>query len=625
VISLESLLRVPHIDTGYGFDVSSDGQSVCFSWNKTGKWELYEIFLSPFARGARGKTAVSSADFQPATSGPGAKFAPKYSPDATRIAYAVDLDGAENYHLFILNRETQKATDLLPDIEFALQPNFDWSPDGTQIALLADRDGRFDAYIISAPGGSHGQMAKLSEASKENQRAEFKKVFSCAHPCWLAKWSPDGKWIAIEVEGQGLDRSIFLVNLSSGETRQIGSGINAKDPYWSPDGNWLAFCSDKPGEYSIGLYELKRGGFDILSIGDGNQESPRWTPDGFNLICTRQNGAVTDLMRHEFDRLPTYYKVAAGLHSHPVVTPDVNHVLFIFENTSHPPDLWKLNLVDGQFQQLTQSLPSELKNTDFINPEEVSYLGMDNTPVPALLYKPKKTPSPAVVVVHGGPNWHYSNFWNPFMAYCALRGWTVLAPNYRGSTGYGRDWMNAARFDYGGVDARDVAAGAQWMVKEGLADAEKITVTGASHGGYLTMACLTKYPELWAAGSAVVPFLNWFTSHENSREDLKHWDIENMGDPGENKSLWRDYSPFFFLDRVRAPVQIICGANDPRCPASESIAAREKLLEFGKQAELILYKDEGHRFLKIENVIDSEQKRVDFLARVLEPANRAAD
>jgi dipeptidyl aminopeptidase/acylaminoacyl peptidase len=194
----------------------------------------------------------------------------------------------------------------------------------------------------------------------------------------------------------------------------------------------------------------------------------------------------------------------------------------------------------------------------------------------------------------------------------------VLAPNYRGSTGYGRAWQHANRFDLGGVDTQDVVAGADYLVREGLADAARIAVTGRSWGGYLTMTCLTQYPDRWAAGSAVVPFLNWFTAHANSRQDLQHWDVENFGDPEENRDLWRERSPFFFLDRIQAPVQLISGAHDIRCPASEALQARAELVAWGKVCDLVLYEDEGHSFLKIENVLDVKKRRLAFLAGVLE-------
>jgi dipeptidyl aminopeptidase/acylaminoacyl peptidase len=143
-------------------------------------------------------------------------------------------------------------------------------------------------------------------------------------------------------------------------------------------------------------------------------------------------------------------------------------------------------------------------------------------------------------------------------------------------------------------------------------------VTGRSHGGYLTACCLTRYPDLWAAGSAVVPFLNWFTNHDEIRPDLKHWDIENFGDPVEFHDRWHDHSPSFFLDRVQAPLQLICCGQDARCPVSDSVSARDALLEMGKVVDFALYEDEGHTFLKMENLVESETRRVAFLAKYLE-------
>jgi dipeptidyl aminopeptidase/acylaminoacyl peptidase len=115
----------------------------------------------------------------------------------------------------------------------------------------------------------------------------------------------------------------------------------------------------------------------------------------------------------------------------------------------------------------------------------------------------------------------------------------------------------------------------------------------------------------------VVPFLNWFTSHANSREDLKHWDRENLGDPETDHTLYYERSPYFFLDRVTAPVQLICGAHDVRCPASESQQAHDALTHQGKTCDLVLYPDEGHSFLKVENVIDAQKRRIAFLAESL--------
>jgi dipeptidyl aminopeptidase/acylaminoacyl peptidase len=225
-----------------------------------------------------------------------------------------------------------------------------------------------------------------------------------------------------------------------------------------------------------------------------------------------------------------------------------------------------------------------------------------------------------VVYVHGGPNWLTQVTWDPLVQHMVSRGWAVLAPNYRGSTGYGRAWQLASRFDLGGCDTEDVVAGADYLSREGLADPARIAVTGRSWGGYLTMTAMTGYPDRWAGGSAVVPFINWFTAHANSREDLQHWDRENFGDPERDRELYRERSPYFSLERIAAPVQMICGAHDIRCPASESVQARDRLRALGKACELALYEDEGHSFLKIENIIDAKRRQMAFLARILETA-----
>jgi dipeptidyl aminopeptidase/acylaminoacyl peptidase len=329
-------------------------------------------------------------------------------------------------------------------------------------------------------------------------------------------------------------------------------------------------------------------------------------------------GARTSFQFKEGNAEVRQFQIGVGVHAFPHFTPE--SVILLYEDPSHPTDLWKLNLESGAFLQLTNSMPGELRAEKFIQPQEVWYTGKDGTRVPALLYRAEDAgvTSPAIINIHGGPNWAFQFLWYPLMSHFAARGWTVLAPNYRGSAGYGKKWQNASRFDMGGVDMEDCAAGARYLIENKLAQQDKIAVSGRSHGGYLTMTCMTSYPELWAAGSAVVPFLNWIKSHEKSREDLQHWNIENMGDPQDNEQLWRERSPYFYLDRVNAPVQLICGGVDPRCPASDSIDARDKLIELGKDVELLLYQDEGHSFLNIENLIDSETRRVEFLAGFLE-------
>ncbi len=589
MITFEQLLRAPHVDSGYGFDLSPDGRRVAFSWNQTGTWELYEAALAPWARGVT----------QPITTSPGGKFHPRYSPDGKRLAYALDLDGSESFHIAVFDFAIGKYKDLTPDITFAHQPNMSWSPDGEQLAVLSDAQGQFALYILSAEGGSE------------------RLVLDAHHPCWDAQWSPHGQWIAVEAEWHGQDRSILLVDPSSGETRQLsknGETLNAMHPAWSPDGRTLAFCADPSGWYQLALYDVASRDIRWLSGSDGEDTNPAWSPDGRELVCIHANGAATALRVHNLvNGTVATHQLAPGVYAHPRFSHDGHAILFTFESPRQPDDVWQLDIQSGTFAQLTHSLPDAMDTSGFSIPEEIRYPSTDGTLVPAILYRGGSQAAPALVNIHGGPNWLYQYNWNPLMSYLAAQGWTALAPNYRGSTGYGRAWAQANLMRLGEVDTEDCAAGARYLIRENLADPQKILVSGRSHGGYLTMTCLTEYPELWAGGSAVVPFLNWFTCHENSREDLQHWGIENFGDPVQNAELWRRRSPLFYLDRIQAPVQMICGGHDPRCPASESIAARGRLQELGKPVELVIYEDEGHGFLKLENVIDHEVRRLRFL------------
>jgi dipeptidyl aminopeptidase/acylaminoacyl peptidase len=613
MFNLSQLLRVPHVDSGLRFDISPDGQRLVFAWNKTGKWELYEMSLrgrQPEAISAATEDCLAGKSTLLATTSylQGAKFAPVFSPNGSRLAFALDMDGSESYQIVVHDFETNLSTNLTPQIAYAHQPNITWSPDGKMLAVLSDKHGQFALHLLPT-NGSDGRM--------------LKNIF---HPCWDVKWSPDGQWIAIEAESTASDRSIYVMPVnrprkgakglkpSTTQLKINGQLLNAQHPAWSTDSKFLAFSGENGEWHDIGLFNVETREISWVNESTGDDTQPAWSQNGEVIGWIHSEGAQTSFQFKKKESPVKEKRVGAGVHYFPQFKDE--DVILLYEDTNHPCDLWMIGLEDDSIQQLTNSLPTELRNAEFIPPEEVWYAGKDGVQVPALLYRAKEG-TRAVIDIHGGPNWHYQSLWQPLISHMVSRGWTVLAPNYRGSTGYGKAWQNTSRYDMGGVDTDDCAAGVKYLLENGLADKDKIAVTGRSHGGFLTMSCLTRYPDLWAAGSAVVPFLNWLKSHKDSREDLQHWNIENMGDPDDNRELWISHSPYFFLDKVNAPVQMISGGHDPRCPASDSMEARDKLVELGKEVEFLLYKDEGHSFLKIENVIDAEEMCVAFLAKAL--------
>lgn len=249
MLDLAQLLRVPHVDPL--FDISPDGSNLAFAWNKTGEWQIYEMSLPP---SPLTPLPLGEGNITQLTSGPGGKFNPRYSPDGSRLAYVLDIDGSESYHLVIYDLVTQQHTDLTPNISHALQPNFCWSPDGRQLAFLSDEQGHFSAYIVSVNGG------------------DPHPALDTGHPAWQVEWSPDGRRLAVCCEMRGQDYGIFIVELETRETVELP--LNAHAPQWSPDGGKLAFHSDAHGWFDIGIYDLATKEIEWATQSEGDSQTP---------------------------------------------------------------------------------------------------------------------------------------------------------------------------------------------------------------------------------------------------------------------------------------------------------------------------------------------------------------
>lgn len=578
-MSLAELLAVSFVDSGFGFACSANGEEIVFSWNRSGVWDLWS-WMNGQVRLVGGTPR-------------GANFSPRFAPDGS-LGLACDADGSESYRLFLLDCAQNSLIDLTPP-SGALQPNFDFSPDGSMLAYLSDETGCFALHLLDRRSGDHRLLLDLQR------------------PMWDVRWSPDGRQLVVEAEAEASGRMLVVVSMDEPTSWDILSEddatLNAQHPAWSADSTSLAFSAEHGEWFQIAVWNVNSQQLTWLTDSEGDHTQPTWARSGETLGWVHSTGARTTLEVRQRDGSIRQFSIGQGVHSHPHLLDD--DVILIYEDAARPADLWRIPLCGGDAAQLTVSLPQPL---ECVMPQEITYPALDGAPVPALLYKVPGSQS-AVIDIHGGPNWHMQFSWNPLLAWMTAQGWTVLAPNYRGSTGYGRQWQISSRYNMGGVDRDDCAAAARFLFEGGLA--ERVAVTGRSHGGFLTMACLTGYPQWFAGGSAVVPFLNWVTSHDASREDLQHWNIENMGDPLVHRQRWIDLSPYFFLDRVRAPVQMICGGNDPRCPASDPLSARDRLVELGRPVELHLYPDEGHTFYQPDNILDAETKRINFLHRVL--------
>ncbi len=607
-LDLEALLSVPGI---VDFDVSGN-EKLIFVSNKTGQFQLYHGTISQ----------DGVVEYVQLTEDEESKAGPRFSPDSSRVLYASDHHGDEKFNLFLYDFE-KKSTTQLTNCDTTIYPNAYFSKDGKRAAYISNHQKQFATYILNLE-------------TNHTSRISYHPF-----PDEYATISPDSKLVAITGHIGAQEEGVFVTSLgnpSSGEIKieENQNQIDASQPTWSPDSSKLAFVSASKGMFDIGVFSLENRGITWLTRSDHEYGEPTFSNDGKKLAFTQNSGGDVKLVVHDFQiNENRTLDFRHGIASSPKFFSDDRSIVFLFEGPRNPYDLWQYRFADDKFVQLTTSLPDGIDVSNFVDGEQISYKSKDQLNIPALLYMPNKSALvnrkknapkraranasrenlPAVIEIHGGPSAQALNSWSPFIQALVSKGFLVLRPNYRGSTGFGRKFREANRFVMGDLDLADCAGARDFLVQRRLADPKKIGVTGGSFGGYLTMCCLAKYPDLWSCGAALVPFLNWFTEIQNEREELRFWDLQNMGDPEKDKERLKAASPIFFLDGVKSPVLLVAGANDPRCPIEESVQAKDELEKYGRDFELLVYGDEGHGFRKTKNKVDAYSKTIAFLEK----------
>src|SRR5262249_28832151 len=389
---------------------------------------------------------------------------------------------------------------------------------------------------------------------------------------------------------------------------------------------WVLLTSNARNGYdNVGLLETRTKKIDWLTESKWQITSGRFSPDSKLATWTANIDGNQEIFTHDLGtRRATALPIPQGVNflggSESPFTRDSSQLLFYHNGPNAPQDVWIYDLTSGKSQQVTNSFVGGIRGEDMVEPYLVHYMSKDGKmQISAFVYVPhnlqRNGQSPAIVYVHGGPTAQTMNSFNRNIQYLVNQGYVVIAPNYRGSTGYGKEFMDANRFDMGGGDLQDVLAAADWVKQTGYVDPKKLVILGGSYGGYMSMMALTKSPETWAAGVPIVPFVNWFTEVQNEDPLLREYDLATMGDPGKNKTLWEDRSPINFVDRVKAPVLLLAGGNDPRCPKTEAQQVADVIKKRGGIVEFKIYENEGHGFARVENQIDAYTRVAEFLKK----------
>jgi Dipeptidyl aminopeptidases/acylaminoacyl-peptidases len=455
-------------------------------------------------------------------------------------------------------------------------------------------------------------------------------------------WSQDGKFIVYtQDQSKGTDSNVFLVDVATAQSNLLTphdgeKTYSASDV--SPDGSKVLITSNASNGYdNVGVVNVASKKIDWLTHEKWEISADSFSPDGKSLLYTANVDGNSDLYLHDIASgkaaalpLPKGVNFASGRPS--PFTRDGLSLLYSHNGPRAPGDLWVALLADhhpgGEVKshQLTHSLVGGVRSEDMVEADLVHYPSKDRKwTISAFVYVPYNLPRngqhPAIVYVHGGPTAQTMNNFNRFVQYMVNQGYLVIAPNYRGSTGYGKEFQQANLFDMGGGDLQDVLSAADWIQQTGYVDPKKLILMGGSYGGYLTMMGVTKAPEVWAAGIPIVPFVNWFTEIQNEDPILQQSDLATMGDLVKNKALYEDRSPINFVNNIKAPLYLFAGGNDPRCPKTEAQQVVDAVKKRGGVAEFKVYENEGHGFAKVENQIDAYRRIADFLKAHVPPAD----
>lgn len=563
------------INTIHHHTLSPDGSKIAFIWMREGNSDLWVL-------SSDGQGWPQRLTFDRPARTPWSDSQPRFSPDGSLLLYSARED------IWVVPAQGGKAKRITDFKHGDSNPIF--SPDGERI------------YFLSGRKEFHNLCWTNRESGWPIQLTIFEGDVSDPQP------SPDGTQIAFVYYPQiDLNRSeICLVSSTGGAVKHLtgAAGVFDYRPRWSPDGKQIAFLSTRSGWRELFLLDATTGEISPLTSIQADIEVYSWSRDRTQIVLVINRQGAADL--HLLDipnRTLRLLRADNGCYSAPQWSPDGSWLTVEFESPSRPPDIYRIDIPSGVSTQLTFSMPPAFANARLIEPEYVIYPGLEGVSVPAMLYRPHEAsagkPCPAVVYPHGGPTDEHTRSWDILTQWLVAKGYAVLAPNYRGSTGHGMEYQRALHGNWGIVDTQDVLAGADYLANLDWVDGNRLGIYGASYGSYLALLALARDPQhRFKCGVAKYGDCDirtsWAQGDRPGRVDLER----QMKHPAENRQGYFAGSPVYDVANIQAPLLIMHGEKDERVHPQQSEQLAEALNLHKKTFEYFLYADEGHGFLK---------------------------
>ena len=586
-----------------------------------------------------------------------------FSPDGTRVAYISNASGSPQVWVATLNGGAPVQVTHLQDPVLGVG----WSPTSDWLTYTVAPGGGLNAQVYVAR--SDGSGAKMVTAGGEVNNRGF-------------GWSHDGRWLAIATNRfHSAEMDAFLLDPATGETKPVGSGTGldtitdiSRDGRFAVisrlvsrgDNNLFLVNLETGAETlltphtppaSFGWGEISADGGRIYAMSDVATDLTAFgvieldaagKPAPFKVLVQRpdaeadnatlsEDGARAALRWNVAGRSEVSYldtasgKVSPGpklpgdLIGGPLFSKDGRKLVLSVISATAPTDVWVADVASGKATQVTHSPHDGVDLATLVRPTLVTYKAHDGLPLSGWLYRPSgaKGPGPLVFIYHGGPEGQSRPTLSADVQALVARGISVFLPNVRGSTGFGKRFVNLDNGPLRVNGVKDIKATTDALVAMGVADPKRLGIMGGSYGGYMVMAGVTEYPDMFAAAADLYGVVNFETFFKHTQPWMAAISTVEYGDPATQADMLKSLSPIHKLERIKTPLIVLHGANDTNVPVIEAEQIVQQLKARGVPVEYILFPNEGHGWQQLPNRIRSTVTLADFFERRLKGSGTA--